>query len=610
MKRNFKEACGSQSAVYMGTRSKRPALWPPYNPPSRQYFWVSGTDVRNYMLRDPLVDWLKLTKKSEQKLKPFFDFIIQRGRDFEDGIVKYIHESKIPVITVSNKISDKTCNDVVKLMQAGIPVIHSAPFKNGKRHIRGIIDFLVRSDFLHVFTGENPLPENLRKFPAPKLDRPYHYVVIDVKFSTLPLRADGTHLLNSGSYPAYKSQLWIYTEGIGEIQGYTSQYAYVLGRRYRYTSKGEIFSSLNCLDKLGTIDYKGVDSEYRNKTMEAINWLKDLRKHGRKWTTNPPSRPELYPNMCIDSGAWNRNKQEIAEQLGDITQIWYCGIKNREKAMQQGITTWRDPRCTSRTIGMNGSRADTVDKIIDINRQDVDKIRPRVIKTDLYHWRRSCNEMFVDFETFTDIFASLEDLPSQPKTDTIFMIGVWYKSVDNSWCYKNFVANKATNEEEYRIMNEFVQFVREQADPKLWYWHADQGLWKRAENRQMDLAYEKGDIEVTDHIVDDWKLDNWADLCEVFRDEPIVIKGCFKFGLKEIAASMRKHGMITTYIESSCHTGMDAAVTAWQTYQSSENPASDPRIADIAKYNEFDVKVLWEILGYLRTTTYLNSGAR
>lgn len=591
-----------QSSVYMGTRSKRPLLVPPYVPSPRQYFWVSGTDVRNYILNDPLVDWLKLThgKNIEQKNDPFLDFIMKTGNEFENRIVSYINENKIPVISVSNKITNKTCQDVIKLMKAGIPVIHSAPFKNRNKRIRGIIDFLVRSDYINIFTGENPLPENLRKIPAPNLNGQYHYVVIDVKFSTLPLRADGTHLLNSGSFPAYKAQLWIYTQGIGEIQGYTSRFAYILGRRYKYTSKGEIFSSLNCLDKLGVIDYEEVDMEYTEKTTRAIEWLKELRKNGKKWTVNPPSRPELYPNMCVNSGFWNREKEEIANNIGDITQIWYCGVKNREKGMQNGIISWRDPRCQSVTIGMNGSRAKTVDKIISINQQNIDKIRPKIITTNIHSWKNTGNEMFVDFETFTDIFASLEEIPSQPKTDRIFMIGVWYNS-NNMWQYRNFVANKATNEEEYRIMDEFVKFVRDNGNPKLWYWHAEKSLWERAENKQMDLAYEELNEERADNIVDNWKLsNNWTDLCQVFRDEPIVIKGCFKFGLKEIAKAMRNHGMISAYIESSCHSGLDASVIAWQTYQCSDNPAIDPRIVDIAKYNEFDVKVLWEILGYLR----------
>ena len=80
-----------------------------------------------------------------------------------------------------------------------------------------------------------------------------------------------------------------------------------------------------------------------------------------------------------------------------------------------------------------------------------------------------------------------------------------------------------------------------------------------------------------------------------------MVKGCFKFGLKDIAKAMRKHGMIQATIGSNCDSGMTAMIKAWQCYQSSSNPAASDIMLDIARYNEFDCKVLWEILTYLRS---------
>jgi hypothetical protein len=548
------------------------------------------------MIKDPLVDWLKSNRIRTPDKKPFTEFIKQKGKDFESSIVTYIRDNKIPIVSVSERITPESCAKTLEYMKEGVPIIHSAPFRSSSKHIQGVVDFLIRSDFLQIFTGENPLPSYLVHRKAPNLNGRYHYVVMDIKFSTLPLRADGTHLLNSGSYPAYKSQLWIYTQGIGELQGYTPTSAYLLGRRYRYTSKGENFSSLNCFDKIGVVDFDGIDGDYIDKTERAINWLKDVKKNGKRWSLYPPSRVELYPNMCIDSGIWNKEKQEIANKLGDITQIWYCGVKNRDIALSKGISSWRDERCDSKSLGINGVRARIIDEIISINKQNVDKVRPSKIRNRLYNWRTPCNEIFVDFETFTDIFSSFDDLPIQERTNNIFMIGVWYKS-ESGYRYKNFVAKKSTDEEEFRIMDEFVAFVRQMGNPKLWYWYADKGIWKRTENKQMDISVS---TERSDHIVDDWKLENWADLCDVFRDEPIVIKDCFKFGLKEVANALRKHGFISTEIEGVCKSGIDASVIAWQTYETSVDASRDPRLKDIAIYNKFDVKVLWEILNYIR----------
>lgn len=604
MKRKVSALTKNLYRVSKHTRSKRPRLVSPLPPRTRQYFWVSATHTRNYMLKDPLVDWLKLTRKTtgrtQKKGSEFFEFILERGLEFEKKLVEYIHEHKIPVEYGGDVITDKSCRRTINLMKKGVPIIHSAPFKNGRKHIRGIIDLLVRSDHLGDLVDENPLPENLRRYKAPNLDGDYHYVVIDVKFSTLPLRADGRHLLNSSSYPAYKAQTWIYTDGIGAIQGYTSPFAFILGRRWRYTSKGETYTGLNCLDKLGVIAFQGVDKEYPQRTADAMQWLKELRKDGKNWSVDPPSREELYPNMCIDSGEWNLEKCKIARKLGDITEIWYCGLKHRNNAIALGIKSWRDPECTSETLGMGGVRAPVIDKIMDINRQNKDKILPAKIQTELFDWRTEANEIFVDFETFTDVFAPLDQLPEQPKTDGLFMIGVYYRN-GTKWEYKNFIVRDTSNEEEFRIMDEFIQFIRQQNNPKLWYWHAENTLWTRAENRQMDLACLKGDTKKADHIVDNWDLNrDWADLVKIFRDEPIVIKNCFKFGLKEVAKTMHDHGMIKTKLDSDCDSGMTAAFKAWKAYQESDNPTEHPDIVDIAKYNRFDVEVLYDILFYLR----------
>ena len=158
------------------------------------------------------------------------------------------------------------------------------------------------------------------KYQHQILNSDFHYVVIDIKFSTLPLRADGRHLLNSDSYPAYKTQIYIYTQAVGEIQGYESNYGFIMGRRWKYTSKDIKYYESSCLDKLGVIDYETIDKEYKVKTEQAIQWVRDVNHEGKNWHTNPPSRKELYPNMCIDSGIWNKEKQKIAENLGEITQ--------------------------------------------------------------------------------------------------------------------------------------------------------------------------------------------------------------------------------------------------------------------------------------------------
>lgn len=638
-------------------RTARQAKLSPKNSPSHSAkkprtanIWVSGTEVRNYMIKDPLVDWLKLYRPEdkEEKKAIFFDLITQKGKDFEKEVIQHINDEKFPVVSISDEITDQSCLETIRHIKKGTPIIHSAPFQNSKDNTRGIIDLLVRSDKLHLIVENNPLPENLwyvggkigsspRAGTSPRTGTSprYHYVVIDIKFSTLPFRANGTTLLNSGSYPAYKAQLCIYNIALGHIQGYTPRYSYILGRRWNYTCKGEYFSSLEPFSKLGVIDFQGVDEEYIGKTNRAVQWIRDVRENGMNWSIDPPSREELYPNMCVDSGPWNTAKKDIANKIGEISQVWYCGITQRNIAREKGILSWRDKNCTAKNMGISSLRGDVIDSILKINRQDKDKILPKKISTNILDWRNTGNEIFVDFETFCDICPD-DDIMDQNKTDRIFMIGVWYCETsqrldepksESPFSYKCFLAESNTDEEEYRIMDEFTRFVHQRDNPKIWYWHAEKSIFTRQENRQMDLACHRGDPHTADHIVDDWKIHTWADLAQLFRSEPIVIKDVFKFGLKEVAHGMHKHGFIHSKIDSQCNNGLDASILAWKAYTEANAEAeaqadaeaqaeaetqaeantdqsfsiiSHPVIQDIALYNKFDVEVLHEILTFLR----------
>lgn len=557
----------------------------------------SATKVKNYILKDPLQDWINLYDTTEKQPTPYFmQFLQEKGKQFETAVVNYL-STLFPVIFVDSVITPQSCEKALSLIKQNTPVLHSVPFVDTENNTKGIIDLLIRSDYLSKFLSQKD-PEY--KLPIEE-DTPPHYVVIDIKFSTLPLRADGIHLLNSGFYSFYKSQVYIYNQYIGRIQNHTPRYSYILGRRYRYTSKYITYSSDKCLDRLGTIDFSGVDSSVKKQTEDALNWLTLLHQDGKDWTLSPPSVPQLYPNMCINA---TPRKKEIADSLGDITQLWNCGIKHRENAFKNNIKSWRDLRCTSSSLGISGLRARIIDEILNVNRGN-SPISPQKIQNNIFDWRTPENEMFVDFETFADIFADFSDLPTQGRTNIIFMIGVYYLE-DDHYQYKNFVIDSISPEEEYRIMNEFITFIKDRGNPKLWYWHADDRIWEKAEDKMMDNAVEKGDIAKGDNIVDNWGNLKWADLCYIFREEPIVVKGCFKFGLKEIASAMKKNNLISTELESDCKTGIDASIQAWEVFTKnnfrtrSQNPVNNPVIKDIALYNKYDVKVLFEILSYLR----------
>lgn len=588
------------SFVSSCTRSKKPKLCTA-ELPKRKIEWISATHVKNFIMNDHLVDWLKRHKKQTSFGNNLFgSFIMNKGIEFEKTVVKHINDVKTNVVTVSERITPESLKKTIELMKSGTPVIHSAPVRNRFNRTQGVIDLLVRSDYLHLIIDDCPLTEEEISIPAPKLGTNYHYVVIDVKYSTIPLRSDGVHILNSGFYPFYKAQTLIYTECIGKIQGYTSPYSFILGRRwnYKFQENGVVTKckNMSSLNKLGVINYSSVDIDYKKKTKDAIRWVRDVKRNGHKWSVSPPSKKELYPNMCRDSGKWQKHKQQIAEEIGEISSVWNCGVKHREIGLQNGISSWKDPDCTSKNIGIKGKRAPIIDRILSINRQSRDKIRPKKIKNNILDWRNKKGkiEMFVDFETMMDIFSPMSEYPKQKSTDFIFMIGVYWKN-KKKWEYKNFICNDSSFEEEFRIMEEFAEFLKSKGNPRLWYWFADNMLWNRAVDRQYNLLSEEDE----DNINEWYNLD-WVDLYKVFKQTPIVIKDCFKYGLKPVAKAMEKYKLITTKIDSECSSGLEAVVNAWKCYENEDDPANCSVMNDIAEYNKFDCKVLQDILFYLR----------
>ena len=607
MKRKFDNQ--ANSCVAMHTRSKKPCLIAAISNKinnTNLLPWVSATKTYNYMVKDSLVDWFKLCGKKERSFsndfentnETFSNFLMKKGVEFEKEIINFLR-TKHHVITISEYYNVDKVLETIAYMKSGVPVIHSAPIYNKSNKTYGIIDLLIRSDYFEEIFNISPLSNDEKSIPAPKLGTSFHYRVVDIKYSSLHLSANGINVRNGGKMPAYKSQLCIYNDALANIQGYKSPQAYLLGRRWNYSSKGEYYSNNSCLDRVGVIDFENMDKQYIDSTKNAIKWYRNVLKYGIKWDITKPANTNMYPNMCVDSGIWHNKKEKLAKEIGDITMLWQCGIKHRNNALENGINSWKDKRCNSKILGLGEKYGRIVDSIINVNRDSDKLILPDKINCSEIDWSSfSDDDLFVDFETFNDICKPLNTIPIQEKFETIYMIGVGFVK-DKKWNYISFTSKSPTYEEEYNIMNDFMNFVNSHSkNPRIIYWHAENIFWRRACEKQFDVNIE--DDEKRENIICNWNIYKWFDLCDFFRKNRIVIKGCFGFGLKSISQKMREHGMINTYMESECKNGMMAMVKAWRCYNTSPDPTNAPIMKDIIKYNEFDCKVLWDILNYLR----------
>ena len=314
-------------------------------------------------------------------------------------------------------------------------------------------------------------------------------------------------------------------------------------------------------------------------------------------------------------GSWNRLKKELNEKICEITSVWNCGYNRRQIAHNNKIYRWDDPKCTSAKMGFNngtgtGKLGSTIDKILNINRQDTDLIRPSIIKYDRTNWKSTDNstcEFYLDFETLNSNFGSIikGETIYTSNNQYIFLIGVGYIK-NNKWIFKNFLMQNKSAESEIEMFNEFIYYINHilkqenKTKAKMYHWsHAEPIAYNSLKNRHgYSHGHEQNNLNLNDsHIT-------FYDLNKIFINEPVTIKGALNFSLKTIAKALNKHELIDSCWDqtSPCSNGLTAMILANKLYESSSQLTirDEPIMKEIIYYNEIDCKVMWEIHDLIR----------
>ena len=209
----------------------------------------------------------------------------------------------------------------------------------------------------------------------------------------------------------------------------------------------------------------------------------------------------------------------------------------------------------------------------------------------------------MDFEFCSDLNDDFSKLPEKDGQPLIFMIGCGHVE-DGEWRFKSLVVHRLTEDEELRIIQEWVAYmsaVRNRLDPqndkpRLFHWH-------HAEVTQMENAYNSARKRHKERA--DWPELGWYDfLNKVMNKEPVAVRGALGFGLKAVANAMHSHGLIETNWADSPIDGLGAMVGAWRCDEEARQkdaPMTElPLMEEIVRYNEVDCKVMMEIVRYLR----------
>lgn len=606
--------------------------------------FMSATRTANYLLDDPLLDWLNLyycqhgfnnktllqkeevdIKKEYDKNSKYMNIYFDGGIKFEDLVMKSLEKKwGKDIITINTTGREGTnkenFNKTIRAMKKGIPFIAQAVLYNTNNNTRGNADLIVRSDYMNKLVLDHVLSAEEETFKAPKLNGNYHYLVIDIKWSTLNLCAKDNTLRKCGRIPAYKGQLAIYNCALGNIQGYTPTKSYLMGkgwRRDKIINKEKFpFRGNDCFECLGIVDYAGIDNMYIEKTAKAIQWYQDVVNNGKKWSPFDPPNENMYPNMSNDDMVWGSVKKKISDKIGEITQICNVGIKERTALHQKGIYSYYDSHCNTPNMGLkNTETANKIDTVLDILRDDQYNIFPRKIQNNMKNWQEASPvDFYFDFETISELLTkmTINIHNSSNISGMIFEIGIgWIEK--GEWKFEKFYIDQIDEQEEGRMIDNFYQFIlkkslkldpQQKYYPRLFHWtNAECNNLKDA-NKRHGGKWNDLINEINVKFVDMYKVFIGSQI-DGMQYDPIGIKGALNYKLKTIGKALYNLKKIDTqWPDNDISNGQIAMLEAARYYRNKKNnklSMEDIQVFDdIIKYNEIDCKMIWEIVNYFR----------
>ena len=571
--------------------------------------WVSPSSMSGAVLDDPLLTYFEARgkgrnkrKRSEDSRSPgmtisndsiptspslsFNEVIMQMGQQYEEDLFQGLQERfGDDVLEIEDGTVLEKLQATLDALAEGVPIIYQPVLVNIDNQTFGIPDLLVRSNYLKKL-----FPKTKIRNKHSWLGR-FHYVVIDIKWSTIWFRTGKRTLRKHGRINAYKSQLWVYNQALGQLQGFTPSIAYVWGRAWKHQKKNVITSGKGD-ELLGEVHFDGIDSFVEEKVLDAVAWVKDVRKNAHKWTLDPPSRLELYPNMKNKfDGKWHKEKVKLAKKLGEITHLWYCGLKARKEAWDIGIKSYFGTRLKAVDMGIKGRRGEILDKIIKVQQPNATNlVEPQYIANNYMGWQdhpsSGVQELFVDFETISSFMLNPKD-PSASK-DRVFMVGVGH--MGRRWQYRCFIAKSLDEKGERELFEEFYKYLTGWIDRDILLYH-----WGQAEQDWLDKIYARYPdvfpIKMNDY---------WVDFHKIVSEEPVVVRGATNFSLKNYTQALHDNGLINCiWASGDCCDGMDAMAAARACYATGRGH-KDRLMTHIRNYNEVDCRAVYENMIYLR----------
>jgi len=262
-------------------------------------------------------------------------------------------------------------------------------------------------------------------------------------------------------------------------------------------------------------------------------------------------------------------------------------------------------------LGFTGKTEIIIDLILKMNRDDIENIYPKKIMNENFSREKDILSFFIDFETINKelVMGSLNSCK-----EFISIIGIGY-SINNIWHYEKLYAINLDESVQISLIKDFFNIIIK-ISKKYNYNYSEVKLyhWSPYEKIILNKLCNYFNLELL--------IFNWFDLADLFKIEPIIIKGALNFSLKTIGKAMYKNNMIDVIWDNNdCSNGTDAIVSAYEIYKSSESiynmdkkeinteeniyltETNDTikKLNKLIHYNEIDCKIMWSILNYLQS---------
>lgn len=518
------------------------------------YSIIKFNNLINYIKKDPLLDWFYYYGKDRQFEKDkstYFEFIIKKSNAFKNKKINNIL-SKLDSINYNPKLTSSYYNNN---LQKNIYI--NSNFVN-KYKLSCKVHLLLKGFLVNTLFNANVDNSKFHQI---------HIVFITGKLKKNKcLSNDQKHLL-------LKSKLYYNYHILKSLKINISSKTIIIFRSIK-----------NCNDNWILYDLKK-NYDMKNLLKKAIIWSIKLQRAIKSDKITSYIRLKLQPNMKNKNDyPWSSAKKLISEKNNEITQIWNLNLDDKKfLSKKYGVNDWTNIK--KNMLQFKNNKQDKIYSIVDINRSKESKFlinNGQNIASHIIH--KNFFEIYLDIETLSNVFFK------EYLDQFTFLIGaIFINNYTKTTKYKYYLVKSICETEERRIFQEFITDVNvysKLSNGKIPIFH-----WGHIEQSTFSKIKIKHNI---DHCL------NFIDLNIQFKKASIFIRGAFNYSLKSIGKALFNLQLINTKWEEEIGNGLDAMVEYYLINNLDDSKIKNKKLQQIIEYNYIDVKVLKEIVDWLR----------